>query len=128
MNHWIRRLHCSDRAPEFLDGADLWILKYFGDGAVPHLIESLKDKEEWSCDGVVELQAMANPRNIRLLSLALEHSHPRVRAGALDALMGIAIHRTLRPQVVEPLKETVPVIAKLLTDSEPAVSGRACNF
>ena len=128
MNYWLSRLNCCDRDPEFVDGENSWVLVNFGDGVVPHLIESLKEKEEWSLDGITELQFMGSPRNVRLLYLALGHSHPRVRAGVLDALMGIAAYRDSRPQVIEPLKETLPAIAKLLQDNDPAVSYRARHF
>jgi HEAT repeat protein len=128
MTYWLSRLNCCDRDPEFVDGDNSWVLVNFGDGVVPHLIESLKEKEEWSLGGVTELQFMASPRNVRLLSLALGHSHPRVRAGVLDALMGIACHRDLRPQVIEPLRQILPAIGRLLTDNDPVVSYRARHF
>ena len=132
MTYWVSRLNTCDHDPEFVDGVHDWDLVHFGDQVVPHIIESFKERE-WSLAGVVDLQFMASPRNVRLLSLALGHSHPRVRAGVLDALMGIACHRDLRPQVIEPLRQILPAIGRLLTDNDPVVSipgsplsGRVC--
>jgi len=123
MSFWLARLDNWDRKPEleveFKDVDQTWVFVNFGQAAVPHLIEALRNESAY--DAIVQLQFLASPETVRLLTEALKHRHPTVRAGAVQALLSIAMHRRLRPRVIEPLREALPEIAKAMQDENPAV-------
>jgi HEAT repeat protein len=126
MSYWVARLDQPVEDPELECVNRTWILVNFGQAAVPHLIDGLNN--EFPGDATLQLQFLASPRTVQMLTLALKHKHARVRSGAIEALYAIALYRCMRPGVVAPLKRTLPAVAEALNDEDLAVRGWAQRF
>ena len=129
LSYWLARAASYAYTPEEKDLMESWMFRGFGQAAVPGLIEAMK--EECGCLLVTELQMLASPATVRALTHALKHQHPNVRVGAVCSLYAIAfgLRRQHKPELVEPLREAIPVLADMLrVEQEPLAIKMAMMF
>jgi len=109
MNYWLSKAAGFGYDPLELEVMDGWLFEHFGQPAVPGLIEAMK--EPLGFLAVTELVSLAGPTTIRALISAFQHEHPNVRAGAANAIYGIALGPGRNnPELADPLREAIPVL------------------
>lgn len=111
MSYWLDQLDSTEHDLNYEDIDGPGVFPSFGDAAIPHLIEALG--RQYPSLATAQLQCMANPQAVRLLTDAVENQNWRVRAGAIRALLGIARTKDDEPQITELLKDVLPVIARM---------------
>lgn len=126
MSYWLAQLNSPDNEPEYEDVESDWVFLDFGVPALRHLVEALRTNHGHLA--AVQLQYMASSLTVRLLTEVLGDRDWRIRAGAMQALLRIAVRRPSEPQVTESLKEALPVIARAKWDENPDVAELADNL
>ena len=126
ISYWLAQLDRMEYEPEYEDVESLSVFASFGSAAVPHLIEAMGSHHPSLA--AVQLQWMASPRTVQLLTDALEHRNWPVRAGAIRALSGIARRRDGEAWVTEALREALPLIARAKWDDNPHIAVPAETF
>lgn len=123
MSYWITRANSRVYDPELESTGFEWPVTYFGQAAVPHLIERLGAKS--CCEAAIQLETLADPETICMVGQALEHQAPQIRAMAIEVLCSFALGRPGWPQVTQALRKLLPPIYDAMQDEAPAVRNLA---
>lgn len=124
LDYWVARVTRPVDVPEFEDVFNQDALTYFGDAAVPQLIDAMSEQNPFVFSR--RFYGLSSPSVIRLLTQALKE-RPKVRVGALVALHRIADFSP-PPPIQDSLKEVLPVVVELLQDHDPGVRMQAEEF
>ncbi|NUQ61179.1 MAG: HEAT repeat domain-containing protein [Pirellulales bacterium] len=120
MSHWVADLHGkAPRDPEFLEMEQYWVLANFGQAAVPHLIDAMR--EPWNVDALVQLEFLGSTETVQQVAQAVRHPHEWIRCGALQVLFGLQFKRFLQPEITAALRDALPIVAEAARESEPAL-------